>query len=150
MEKIGNSRAKAMVEEMQVYPIEVVHVPGAKMELLDHGSRNPISYGQHKVFDAEAGSLGVCQRSNRVVPMESTDVKDPKVERLPVMALQDEAYMRDVDHVRNQSKLEKVEKTSELRQLRGDWKELSVISLERGYLIIRGDREILIPKDGRQ
>ena len=56
MEKIGNSRAQAMVEEMQVYPIEVVHVPGAKMELLDHGSRNPISYGQHKVFDAEAGS----------------------------------------------------------------------------------------------
>ena len=65
MEKIGNSRARAMVEEMQVYPIEVVHVPGAKMELLDHGSRNPISYGQHKVFDAEAGCLGICQRSNR-------------------------------------------------------------------------------------
>ena len=116
------------------------------MELLDHGSHNPISYGQHKVFDAEAGCLGICQRSNRVVPMESTDVKDPKVERLAAMALQDEAYMRDVDHVRNQSKLEKV---SELRQLRGDWKELSVISLERGDLIIRGDREILIPKAGR-
>ena len=48
--------------------VEVVHVPGAKMELLDYGSRNPISYGQHKVFDAGAGSLGVCQRSNRVVP----------------------------------------------------------------------------------
>ena len=45
MEKIGNSRARAMVEEMQVYPVEVVHVPGAKMELLDHGSRIPISYG---------------------------------------------------------------------------------------------------------
>ena len=48
MEKIKNARARAMVEEIQIYPIEVVHVPGAKMELLDHGSRNPISYGHHK------------------------------------------------------------------------------------------------------
>ena len=139
-----------MVEEMQVYPVEVVHVPGAKMELLDHGFRNPISYGQHKVFDTEAGSLGVCQRSNRVVPMESTDIKDPKVETLAAMAVRDEAYMRDVEHVRNQSKLENVEKASELRQIRGDWKELSVISLDRGDLIIRGDREILITKAGGQ
>ena len=49
-----------MVEEIQIYPIEVVHVPGAKMELLDHGSRNPIRFGQHKEFEAEAGSLGIC------------------------------------------------------------------------------------------
>ena len=139
-----------MVEELQPYPVEVVHVPGAKMELLDHGSRNPISYGQHKLFDTEVGSLGVCQRSNRVVPMESTDIKDPKVETLAAMAVRDEAYMRDVDHVRNQSRLENVEKTSEPRQLRGDWKELSVISLDRGDLIIRGDREVLIPKAGTQ
>ena len=41
------------------------------LELLDHGSRNPISYGQHKMFEVEPGSLGICQRSNRVVPMES-------------------------------------------------------------------------------
>ena len=30
------------------------------------------------------------------------------------------------------------------------WDDLSVISLDRDKLIIRGDREILIPKDGRQ
>ena len=34
------------------------------MELLDHGSRHPISYGQHKLFDTEVMSLGVCVRSN--------------------------------------------------------------------------------------
>ena len=73
-----------------------------------------------------------------------------KVELLAAMAVRDEAYMRDVEHVRNQSKLENVEKASELRQLRGDWKELSVISLDRGDLIIRGDREILITKAGGQ
>ena len=82
--------------------------------------------------------------------MESCDVKDPKVEILAAMALQDEGYKRDVDHVRNNSDLEKVEKSSELRQLRSDWNQLSVISLESGDLIIRGDREILIPKAGRE
>ena len=82
--------------------------------------------------------------------MKSCDVRDPKMELLAAMALQDEAYRKDVDRVKNQSKLERVEKTSELRQLRGDWKELSVISLESGDLIIRGDREILIPKAGWQ
>ena len=56
LEKIENSRAQAMVEELQPYSIEVHHVPGPKMEFLDHGSCHPISYGQHKVFDAEAGS----------------------------------------------------------------------------------------------
>ena len=58
--------------------------------------------------------------------------------------------MRDVDHVKNNSKQEHLEKDSELRQLRGDWRQLSVISLEQGDLIVRGDREILIPKAGRQ
>ena len=64
------------------------------MELLDHGSRNPISYGQHKIFDTEVGSLGVCVRSNRMIPMESTDIKDLKVETLAAMAVRDDAYMR--------------------------------------------------------
>ena len=88
-----------------MFPIDVVHVPGVKMELLDHGSRYPISIGQHKEFEAEAGTLGICHRSNRVSPMESCDVKDPKVELLAAMALQDEDYRKDVDHVKNQSKL---------------------------------------------
>ena len=139
-----------MVEELQPYPVEVRHVPGAKMELLDHGSRHLISYGQHKLFDFEVGSLGVCVRSNRVIPMESTDIKDPKVETLAAMAVRYSAYMRDVDHVERQTELDKVEKASELRQLRANWEDLSVISLDRGKLIIRGDRENLIPKAGRQ
>ena len=90
MEKIKNSRARAMVEEIQIYPVQVVHVPGAKMGLLDYGSRNPISFGQHKEFETEAGDLGICMRSNRITPMESCDVKDPKVEILAAMALQDQ------------------------------------------------------------
>ena len=69
LEKICNSRAQDIVEELQPYPVEVRHVPGAKMELLDHESRHPISYGQPKLFDSEAGNLGVCVRSNRVIPM---------------------------------------------------------------------------------
>ena len=96
MEKIKNARARAMVEEIQMFPIDVLHVPGAKMELLDHGSRYPISIGQHKEFEAEAGTLGICHRSNRVSPMESCDVKDLKVELLAAMALQDEDYRKDV------------------------------------------------------
>ena len=62
LEKVENSRAQAMLEELQPYQIEVKHVPGPKMEFLDHGSRNPIFYGQHKVFDTEVGSLGICVR----------------------------------------------------------------------------------------
>ena len=150
LEKICNSRAQDIVEELQPYPVEVCHVPGAKMGLLDHGARHPISYGQHKLFDSEVGSLGVCVRSNIVIPMESTDIKDPKVETLAAMTVRYTAYMRDVDHVERQTELDKVEKASELQQLRVSWDDLSVISLDRGKLIIRGDREILIPKDGRQ
>ena len=135
-----------MVEELQPYPIEVRHVSGPKMEFLDHGSQHPISYGQHKVFDAEIGTLGICVRSNRVIAMEITDIKDPKVETLAAMAVRDTAYMRDVDHIERQTEFDKVEKASELRQLRACWDALSVICLDRGKLIVRGDREILIPK----
>ena len=66
------------------------------------------------------------------------------------MAVRDTAYMRDVDHIERQTDIDKVEKASELRQLRACWDDLSVICLDRGKLIIRGDREILIPKEGRQ
>ena len=48
--------------------------------------------------------------------MESTDIKDPKVETLAAMAVRDSANMRDVDHVERQTELDKVEKASELRQ----------------------------------
>ena len=82
--------------------------------------------------------------------MESCDVRDPKVEILAAMALEDQDYMRDVEHVRNNSKLDQVERSSELRQLRSEWDQLSVISLDSGDLIIRGHREILIPKAGRE
>ena len=53
-------------------------------------------YGQHKVFNAEAGSPGICVRSNRVIAMESTEINDPKVETFAAMAVRDTAYMRDV------------------------------------------------------
>ena len=34
MEKIKNSRARAMVEEIQIYPVEVVHVSGVSTKSL--------------------------------------------------------------------------------------------------------------------
>ena len=116
LEKIDNSRAQNMVEELQSYRVEVRYIPGPRMEFMD--PVNPISNGQHKLFDSEPGRLGICVRSSRVVPMESTDVKDPKVETLAAMATRDAAYMRDVEHIERQSELDKVEKVSELRQLR--------------------------------
>ena len=92
-----------MVEELQSYSVEARYVPGLKMEFTDYGSRHHISYGQHKLFDSEPGSLGNCVRSNRVVPMESTDIKDPKVETFAAMAVRDPGYMRDVEHIERQA-----------------------------------------------
>ena len=110
-------------------------------------SRNPIPYGQHKLFDTEVGSLGICVHSNRAL---SIDVKDPKVEILAAVAMEDDNYLREIEHIEQQSDLEHVEKSSDLRQLRSCWDELSVVTLERGKLIIRGDKEILIPKESRK
>ena len=62
--------------------------------------------------------LAVSVRSNRVIPMESTDIKDPKVETLAAMAVRDSEYKRDIDHIERQTGLDKVEKASELWQLR--------------------------------
>ena len=150
LEKVENTRAQAMLEELQPYNLEVKHVPGPRMEFLDHGSRNPISFGQHKVFDSEPGALGICVRSNRVMALDSVDVKDPKVETLAAIGAQDESYLRNVEHVENNSDPNTLEKSSELRQLRADWDRLSVVTLDRGKLIVRGDREILIPPKARK
>ena len=54
LDKIDNSRAQNMVEELQSYSVEARYVPGLKMEFTDYGSR----HGQHKLFDSEPGSLG--------------------------------------------------------------------------------------------
>ena len=139
-----------MLEELQPYNLEEKHVPGPRMEFLDHGSRNPISFGQHKVFDSELGALGICVRSNRVMALDSVDVKDLKVETLAAIGAQDESYLRNVEHVENNSDPNNLEKSSELRQLRADWDRLSVVTLDRGKLIVRGDREILIPPKARK
>ena len=110
--KIDNTRAQNMAEELQPYNLEVRYVPGPRMEFPDHGSRNPISYGQHKLFNTKVGSLGICIRSNRVL---SVDVKDPKLEILAAVAMEDESYLRDIEHIEQQSELDHVENSSELR-----------------------------------
>ena len=150
LEKVENARAQAMLEELQPYNLEIKHIPGPRMEFLDFGSRYPISFGQHKTFDSEVGALGICVRSNRVMAMDSVDIKDPKVETLAAIGAQDQSYVRNVEHVENSSDPTTLEKSSELRQLRADWDRLSVITLDRGKLIVRGDREILIPPKARR
>ena len=82
--------------------------------------------------------------------MDSIDVRDPKVETLAAMATRDPSYQNAIEHVEMQTDPDKIEKTSELRQLRASWDELSVVTRDRGKLIVRGDREILIPQEGRK
>ena len=113
LDKIDNTHAQNIAEELQPYNLEVRYVPGPCMEFPDHGSRSPISYGQHKLFDTKVGSLGICVRSNRVL---SVDVKDPKLEILAAVATEIESYLRDIEHSEQQSELNHVEKSSELRQ----------------------------------
>ena len=105
LDKIDNVCALNMVAEFQPYNVEIRYVPGPCMKFPDHGSRNTISYGQHKLFDTEFGSLAICVHSNRVL---SIDVKDPKVEILAAVAMEDENYLRDIEHIEQQSDLEHV------------------------------------------
>ena len=65
LEKIENKRKQRMVEEMTPYNVNIRYVPGPKLEFADHGSRYPISYGQHKWFESEPGELGICVPSCR-------------------------------------------------------------------------------------
>ena len=53
-----------------------------------------------------------------------------------LLSTEDANYLRDIEHIEQQA---------ELRQLRSCREELSVVSLDRGKLSIRVDREILIP-----
>ena len=145
LEKIQSDRKQQMVEEMLPYRLEVRHVPGLQMELADHGSRYPISHGQHRWIEAQPGEIGIMVRSNRV---QSTDIKDPKVEILAGIAARDNVYQNNVEHIENQDSLNVIHKASELKQLASDWSKLSVVSLDSGKLILR-DNEILIPKEAR-
>ena len=84
-------------------------------------------------------------RSNRV---QSTDLKDPKVEIVAGIAVRDNVYQNNVDHTENQDILNLIHKSSELKQLVSDWEKLSVVSLDSGKLILRNN-EILIPKEAK-
>ena len=65
LDKIENERKQKMVEEMLQYRSEVRYVPGPKIEFADHGSRYPISHGQHKWFESQPGELAICVRAIR-------------------------------------------------------------------------------------
>ena len=145
LEKIESERKLKMVEELLPYRIEIRYVPGPRMEFADHGSRYPISYGQHQWFEPQPGELGILLRSNRV---QSTDLLDPKVEILAGIAAGDNVYQNNVEHIENQDSLNQVHKSSELKQLASEWEKLSVVSLNSGKLILRNN-EILIPKEAR-
>ena len=115
------------------------------MEFADHGSRYPISHGQQQWFESQPGELGILVRSNRV---QSTDLRDPKVEILADIAAKDNVYQNNMDHIENQDSINLVHKSSELKQLASEWNNLSVVSLDSGKLILRNN-EILIPKEAR-
>ena len=55
--------------------------------------------------------------------------------------MEDQGYLRDIEHIEQQSNLDHLEKDSELRQLRSCWEDLSVVSLDNGKLILRGGKE---------
>ena len=126
--------------------LEVRYVPGPKMEFADHGSRYPISHGKHRWLESQPGELGILVRSNRV---QSTDLKDPKVEILASLAAGDDIYQNNVEHIENQDDMKAIHKNSELKQLASEWDDLSVASLDSGKLILRNN-EILIPKEARE
>ena len=145
LDKIENERKQKMVQERLPYRIEVCYVPGPKMEFADRDSRYPISHGQHKWFESQPRELGILVRSNRV---QSMDFKDPMVEILAGIAARDDIYQKNVEHIENQDDLNLIHKSSELKQLRSDWEDLSVAFLDSGELILRNN-EILIPKESR-
>ena len=80
-------------------------------------------------------------RSNRV---QSTDLKDPKVEIVAGIAVRDNVYQNNVDHTENQDILNLIHKSSELKQLVSDWEKLSVVSLDSGKLILRPGQEVQV------
>ena len=53
-----------------------------------------------------------------------------------------------MEHIENQDDLSLIHKSSELKQLRSDWEDLSMASLDSGKLILHNN-EILIPKESR-
>ena len=147
LDKIKNPREQKMVEQLMPYSIEVEFVPGTQTEVADYASRNPLQRGCHEMFSTQPGELGIAVRSSRV---QSLDCVDPRVERLARAGAEDEEYRKMVEDLRQGTDTKHLSNTSELRDLKGCFSELSIHTTDGGKeLIIRKGSEILVPRDCR-
>ena len=147
LDKIGNPRELKMVEDLLPYNLVVEHIPGSQTEVADYGSRNPVLRGCHEQFTTSPGQLGIAVRSSRV---KSVDCVDPRVEKLAMAGTQDMAYCKMVEDIKNGTVTKHLSLDSELRDLKGCAKDLSIHTTDKGHvLIIRNGNEILIPRDCR-
>ena len=146
--KIENARLQGMVEKMLPYNITFVHIKGTDNGVADFGSRYPRPGSAGDEFPIFRPS--VAHRSRRIME-KHFDAKDPQVERIAKIAVEDANYNKMLEHIIQRTAVTKMDETCELRNIEGCLKDLSVYKTDTGKgLILRNCSEILIPEKERE
>ena len=118
---------------------------GSKMAVVDYGSREPMTEGDHREYRISNNDIGIKVKTNRV---KELNARDHSLTKLAQLGKEDVMYCRMVDHLKRNTDHSRIEEECELSKLRGDIKNIGLFITEAGPL--RDSCTILIPEIARQ
>ena len=84
----------SMKGKLLPFNLQAEYVPGKEMLLVDYGSRAPLTKDGMEEFRTPNSDIGI-----KSLSVKSLDIKDPSIETLAVLALEDTQYRQMVNHI---------------------------------------------------
>ena len=124
MSEMKNDRLLKMREKISSYPIQVTHVKGSTHSMADKLSRYPNTKTMCPDME-ETTSPSISSRSLRL-QSSGAKVEDPHVIQVAKMAAEDDDYKYIIQFIKDKTRIQEVDKTSELSTIESDFQSLSV------------------------
>ena len=80
-----------------------IEVEGKEMDVVDYGSRTPISEGNQREFRISNNDIGIKVKTNRV---RRLNIRDHSLTNIAELAKEDVMYCRMIEHLKRGTKLE--------------------------------------------
>ena len=145
---IKNERILKFREKLLGYPLKFVHVEGLTYSVAERLSCYPEK--ENTYLDLEDRFIPSVASKSLRTKQSGKNPTDPHINKIASIARSDEDYKYMIDCIRNKVPIKSIKESSELKQIQGQYDNLSLYNTSEGDIIIHDAQDILIPKGYRK
>ena len=141
---IKNQRILKFREKLLGYPLQLIHVKGQTHTLADRLSQYPDK--KNSCTDLEERYTPMIASRSLRCHKDGFTPDDPHIRKIARIGEEDEDYKYIINAIKEKLPISSIKKESELKQIQGQYSNLSVHKSEDGDIVIRDCQDVYIPK----